>query len=401
MTPPGRIAFEEIWKEFRKGPAHDSLRDLVPALTRRLLTGRKDGATGSKREAFWALRDVSFDVGPGHCLGIIGGNGAGKSTTLKILTGILPPTRGRSILTGRVGSLIEVSAGFHMDLTGRENVFLQGAIMGMKRDEIRRRFDEIVDFSGVAEFIDTPVKRYSSGMNARLGFSIAVHLEPDALIVDEVLSVGDASFQHRAFGRLKEMVRGQIPAVIVTHQLNRIVELCDSCIVLERGAVRFHGLPEAAVSAYLHDDSSTQHEDLSDAPLRNLSLTPDWSGVVESGTVLRLVIAGEVAQILPPDCQLNLAVRRVSDGTRIHAFRLEQAGLELPSQGQFSCSLELKANLNTGMYQIDIYLYSPVDERVVLDGPRVLLQVEANPPFVGDVYLGFAAREERGSEARS
>ena len=392
MTPPGRIAFEQVWKEFRKGPAHDTLRDLVPALTRRLLTGRTDGASRSKREAFWALRDISFDVGPGHCLGIIGGNGAGKSTTLKILTGILPPTRGQGILTGRVGALIEVSAGFHMDLTGRENVFLQGAIMGMKRDEIRRRFDEIVDFSGVGEFIDTPVKRYSSGMNARLGFSIAVHLEPDALIVDEVLSVGDASFQQRAFGRLKEMVRGQIPAVIVTHQLNRIVELCDSCIVLERGAVRFHGAPEAAVSAYLHNDSSAQSENSPDAPLRNLSLTPDWSGAVTAGSMLGLVIAGEVAKEIPPDCRLELGVRRVTDGARVHGFSLEQAGLALPPRGPFSWPLELKANLNTGLYQVDIYLYSPVAERVVLDGPRVLLQVEANPPFIGDVFMGLAAR---------
>lgn len=392
MTPPGRIAFDAVWKEFRKGPAHDSLRDLVPALTRRLLMGRKEGESGSKREAFWALRDVSFDVGPGHCLGIIGGNGAGKSTTLKILTGILQPTRGSSILTGRVGSLIEVTAGFHPDLTGRENVFLQGAIMGMKRDEIRRRFDEIVDFSGVAEFIDTPVKRYSSGMNARLGFSIAVHLEPDALIVDEVLSVGDASFQQRAFGRLKDMVRGQIPAVIVTHQLNRIVELCDSCIVLERGAVRFHGLPGAAVSAYLHDDSSAQRENSPDAPLRSLSLTPDWSGAVTSGATLGLVIAGEVPRTLPPDYRLELAVRRVTDGTRIYGFWLERTGHGLPALGPFSWPLELKANLNTGLYQVDIFLYSPVDQRVVLDGPRVLLQVEADPPFIGDVYVGLAAR---------
>ena len=392
MPAIGRIAFEGIWKEFRKGPAHDSLRDLVPALTRRLLTGRTDGAGGSRREAFWALRDITFDVGPGHCLGIIGGNGAGKSTTLKILTGILQPTRGRSVLAGRVGSLIEVSAGFHQDLTGRENVFLQGAIMGMRRDEIRRRFDQIVDFSGVGEFIDTPVKRYSNGMNARLGFSIAVHLEPDALIVDEVLSVGDASFQHHAFRRLKEMVQGQIPAVIVTHQLNRVVELCDSCIVLERGAVRFHGSPEAAVSAYLNEDGAAQRDNPPDAPLRNLSLTPEWNGVVPSGSALSLRIAGEVARDLPADYRLELVVRRVADGTRVHLFCLEHAGLALPTRGAFSWPLDLTANLNTGLYQIGFYLHSPVDQRVIMDGPRVLLQVEADRSFIGDVYLGLAAR---------
>jgi lipopolysaccharide transport system ATP-binding protein len=392
VTAPGRIAFEGIWKEFRKGPAHDSLRDLVPALARRLFSGRTDGASSARREAFWALRDLTFDVGPGHCLGIIGGNGAGKSTTLKILTGILQPTRGRSVLVGRVGSLIEVSAGFHQDLTGRENVFLQGAIMGMRRDEIRRRFDQIVDFSGVGEFIDTPVKRYSNGMNARLGFSIAVHLEPDALIVDEVLSVGDASFQHHAFRRLKEMVHGQIPAVIVTHQLNRIVELCDSCIVLERGAVRFHGSPEEAVSAYLNEDSSAQRDNPPDAPLRNLSITPDWNGVVPSGTPLVLRIAGEVAKDLPADYRLELVVRRVADGTRVYLFCLEHAGLELPARGPFSWPMDLTANLNTGLYQIGFYLHSPVDQRVIMDGPRVLLQVEADHSFIGDVYLGLAAR---------
>lgn len=392
MTPPGRIAFESIWKEFRRGPAHDSLRDVIPALARSIFSGRKVGTINSKREAFWALRDVSFDIGPGHCLGIIGGNGAGKSTTLKILTGILQPTRGQSILTGRVGSLIEVSAGFHADLTGRENVFLQGAIMGMKRGEIRARFDDIVDFAGVRDFIDTPVKRYSSGMNARLGFSIAVHLEPDALIVDEVLSVGDASFQQHAFGRLKEMVRGQIPAVIVTHQLNRIIELCDSCIVLERGAVRFHGAPDAAVSRYLHDDAAAQRESTPDSPLQNLRLTADWDGAVPAGSALGMVISGEVPRTLPAEHRLELTVRRVADGTRVHGFWLERTGYKFPAQGAFSWPLQLNANLNTGLYQLDIFLYDPVDQRIVLDGPRVLLQIEAEPPFMGDVYLGLTAR---------
>jgi lipopolysaccharide transport system ATP-binding protein len=174
---------------------------------------------------------------PGQALGIIGGNGAGKSTTLKLLTKILGPTRGTARVEGRVGSLIEVSAGFHPDLSGRENVFLQGAIMGMPQKLIRERFDDIVDFSGISAFIDTPVKRYSSGMNARLGFSIAVHLEPDVLIIDEVLSVGDAQFQQLAFERITALVRGHIPVVIVSHQ--RIVELCSECILLKQGQVAF------------------------------------------------------------------------------------------------------------------------------------------------------------------
>ncbi len=154
-------------------------------------------------EEFWALRDVSFEVRRGEAIGIIGPNGAGKSTTLKLLNRILRPTKGSCWLRGRVGALIEVAAGFHPDLTGRENVFLQGAIMGMRRAEIATKLDEIVEFAGVAEFVDTPVKRYSSGMNARLGFSIAAHLEPDVLIIDEVLSVGDAAFQRRCMERME------------------------------------------------------------------------------------------------------------------------------------------------------------------------------------------------------
>ena len=169
----GRIVFDHVWKRFHRGPAHDSLRDLIPALARRAV-GRGRQREELEEGDFWAVRDVDFEVLPGQALGIIGGNGAGKSTTLKLLTKILGPTRGTARVEGRVGSLIEVSAGFHPDLSGRENVFLQGAIMGMPQKLIRERFDDIVEFSGISAFIDTPVKRYSSGMNARLGFSIAV-----------------------------------------------------------------------------------------------------------------------------------------------------------------------------------------------------------------------------------
>ena len=191
MATPG-IEFHHVWKRFRRGELHDSLRDLLPAMAKRLV-GRAQRADELRTGDFWALKDVSFRVEPGQALGIIGPNGAGKSTVLKILTRILRPNRGGCTVRGRIGALIEVAAGFHPDLTGRENVFLQGAIMGMSAADTLRKFDEIVEFSGIADFIDTPVKRYSSGMNARLGFSIAVHLDPDVLIIDEVLAVGDYS----------------------------------------------------------------------------------------------------------------------------------------------------------------------------------------------------------------
>jgi ABC-type polysaccharide/polyol phosphate transport system ATPase subunit len=204
------VIFEGVSKKFRRGERHDSLRDLVPALFNRAFHGAPDRQALADQE-FWAVRDLSFTVGAGEALGIIGPNGAGKSTTLKLLTKILRPTRGRIEINGRVGALIEVAAGFHPDLTGRENVYLQGAIMGMSRGEIARKFDAIVDFSGVQEFIDTPVKRYSSGMNARLGFAIAAHLDPDVLIIDEVLSVGDVGFQEKCVTRMRELLARGIP----------------------------------------------------------------------------------------------------------------------------------------------------------------------------------------------
>ena len=200
MSAP-QVLFDGVWKKFQRGERHDSLRDLVPSLLKRL--GRHVQGAEIGEQEFWALRDVSFAVDTGEALGIIGPNGAGKSTTLKLLTKILRATRGHVQVKGRIGALIDVAAGFHPDLTGRENVFLQGAIMGMTQSDIARKFDEIVDFAGVAEFIDTPVKRYSSGMNARLGFAIAAHLEPDVLIIDEVLSVGDFKFQSRAFSKIQ------------------------------------------------------------------------------------------------------------------------------------------------------------------------------------------------------
>jgi homopolymeric O-antigen transport system ATP-binding protein len=247
MAEPA-VVFEHVWKKFRRGERHDSFRDLVPALVRGLM--RRSRRPELQDHEFWATRDVSFTVTPGEALGIIGPNGAGKSTILKLLTKILRPTRGVCDVRGRVGALIEVAAGFHPDLTGRENVYLQGAIMGMKRAEIAQKFDDIVDFSGVSEFIDTPVKRYSSGMNARLGFAIAAHLDPDVLLIDEVLSVGDASFQEQCVARMRSLIARGVPVVFISHNLPAIIELCTRAIVVERGQVRFDGTPAAAIQAY-------------------------------------------------------------------------------------------------------------------------------------------------------
>jgi lipopolysaccharide transport system ATP-binding protein len=202
-------------------------------------------------EEFWALRDVSFKVQRGEVLGIIGRNGAGKSTLLKILSRITEPTTGRVTLHGRVASLLEVGTGFHPELTGRENVFLNGAILGMSREEIRRKFDEIVAFAEVEKFLDTPVKRYSSGMYVRLAFAVAAHLEPEILIVDEVLAVGDAQFQNKCLGKIKEVSTEHGRTVLlVSHNMDSILRLCQSAALLVQGRIDFIGAPGEAVSRY-------------------------------------------------------------------------------------------------------------------------------------------------------
>jgi lipopolysaccharide transport system ATP-binding protein len=253
LTPA--IVFDGVSKKFRRGERHDSLRDLVPSLVRRAFGSQPADVLGAQE--FWALRDVSFEVQPGEALGIIGANGAGKSTTLKLLTKILKPTKGRCGVRGRTGALIEVAAGFHPDLTGRENVYLQAAIMGMTRADTSKRFDDIVAFAGVGEFIDTQLKRYSSGMNARLGFAVAAHLEPEVLIIDEVLSVGDAMFQARCLERIRQLKAGGVALAFVSHNLPAVESLCHKVLWLHKGEAKYSGDPRKAIDLYL----STPSED--------------------------------------------------------------------------------------------------------------------------------------------
>src|SRR5437868_2474439 len=196
--PDSVIEFDHVFKKFARGEQHTSLRDFLPALAKRLWPFGKEGRqTGLRGQEFWAVQDVSFALKKGESMGIIGPNGSGKSTTLKLLSGILRPDRGRYTVQGRLSALIEVGAGFHPDLTGRENVFLNGSILGMTRKEISAKFNQIVEFAGVEEFIDTPVKHYSSGMSVRLGFAVSAFIEPDVMLVDEVLAVGDTEFRNR------------------------------------------------------------------------------------------------------------------------------------------------------------------------------------------------------------
>ncbi|HWQ24355.1 MAG TPA: polysaccharide ABC transporter ATP-binding protein [Gaiellaceae bacterium] len=263
------IAAEELSKRYRIGElqsAYGTLRDSLVSAARRALRREHRPRVAE----VWALRDVSFVVPEGEVLGIIGRNGAGKSTLLKILTRITTPTSGRATIRGRVGSLLEVGTGFHPELTGRENIFLNGSVLGMRRREIQQKFAEIVEFSGVEKFIDTPVKRYSSGMSVRLAFAVAAHLEPEILLVDEVLAVGDAEFQRRCLGRMEDLSRSGRTVLFVSHNMQAVTQLCDRVLWLDGGRVVGDGPSSELVAAYLqsgHGSSSSRvWPDLETAP---------------------------------------------------------------------------------------------------------------------------------------
>src|SRR5579872_4956206 len=259
------IRMEHVYKKFRKGEIYNSLRDLLPALTGKMFQQR-ELSEADKRE-FWAVQDLSFEVRHGEAFGIIGHNGAGKSTALKMLSRIMKPTKGQMVVNGRLSALIEVSAGFHPDLTGRENIFLNGTILGMSKREIQSKLDQIIAFSGIEEFIDTPVKRYSSGMYARLGFSVAAHVDPEVLIVDEVLSVGDSLFQQRCIERMQEVIRGGAAVLFVSHNLKSVAEFCDRGMLLDHGRVLVTGPTQEVISSYLTRAGSTKASDAESFPV--------------------------------------------------------------------------------------------------------------------------------------
>lgn len=221
---------------------YTALRDVITSKALNLFKSERGNVKAEGKEEFWALKDVDFDIKPGDRVGIIGRNGAGKSTLLKVLSRITEPTHGRITVRGRISSLLEVGTGFHPELTGRENIFLNGAILGMSNNEIRRKFDQIVEFAEVEQFLDTPVKRYSSGMYVRLAFAVAAHLEPEVLVVDEVLAVGDAQFQKKCLGKMEEVSKNEGRTVLfVSHNMIAIQQLCNDIIVLNKGNLIFHG----------------------------------------------------------------------------------------------------------------------------------------------------------------
>jgi lipopolysaccharide transport system ATP-binding protein len=288
------ITVEGIAKRYRIGELHGTygtLRDSLAAAGHRLV--RRDHH--SHDEEIWALRDVSFDLEEGGVLGVIGRNGAGKSTLLKILTRITTPTRGRATIQGRVGSLLEVGTGFHPELTGRENVFLNGSVLGMKQREIVQKFPEIVEFAGaeVEHFIDTPVKRYSSGMSVRLAFAVAAHLEPEILLIDEVLAVGDAEFQRRCLGRMEDFSSSGRTVIFVSHQMQAVSQLCERAIWLDKGEILLDGPGPDVVARYLQSGfgagSSREWPELATAPGDDLVRLRSVRVVDEDGELAQAV----------------------------------------------------------------------------------------------------------------
>lgn len=387
------VIVDAAWKKFRRGESHDSLRDWIPSMVRRA-AGRK--SLDLETEEFWALRDVSFQVNRGEALAVIGPNGAGKSTTLKMLTRILRPNKGRCVVHGRVGALIEVAAGFHPDLTGRENVYLQGAIMGMRREEIRSHFDEIVDFAGVSDFLDTPVKRYSSGMHARLGFSIAAHLEPDVLIIDEVLSVGDMAFQQKCVERAKEFKKRGIAIVFVSHNLQAVVDLCDRAIYLAR-EVKAIGPTKDVLAAYLHGLTAEQKTigavDITFAELRDTAGRSVAQTVPGAPLTMRVAFGAREAI---DDFLVCLVVYRSTDNLRVYDGGFARSEIGVPSLqagDQVTVDLDLVVHLARGQYHMQVHLFHPPTHTFLAQlNPAALLTIEEARTYGGIANLNLHAR---------
>jgi lipopolysaccharide transport system ATP-binding protein len=321
------IKVEGLSKQYRLGAArphtYDTLRDrLAGAALSPLKTLRRRAARGAG-ETLWALRGVSFDVEQGEVVGVIGRNGAGKSTLLKVLSRVTEPTAGRVDLYGRVGSLLEVGTGFHPELTGRENIFLNGAILGMKRAEITRQFDEIVAFAEVEKFIDTPVKRYSSGMYMRLAFAVAAHLEPEILIVDEVLAVGDAAFQRKCLGKMGTVAREGRTVLFVSHNMTAMQGLCGRVVWLEGGRVAEEGRADRVISDYLKTSFSAMSEQVWDDPagapgnevvrLRGVRVRPLGGAPSDPITVRTPFVFEFEYWNLRPEAVLNLSIHLVNE----------------------------------------------------------------------------------------
>jgi lipopolysaccharide transport system ATP-binding protein len=358
------ITVREVGKRYRLGQRqpYGSLRDAVAE--RIALPFRRGEPRPQDEKIIWALRDVSLAVDEGEVIGVVGSNGAGKSTLLKILSRITSPTVGEVRIRGRVGSLLEVGTGFHPELTGRENIFLNGAILGMRSREIRRKFDEIVAFAEVDRFIDTPVKRYSSGMYVRLAFSVAAHLEPEVMLIDEVLAVGDVAFQRKCLGRMGQVAHEGRTVVFVSHNLGAIKQLCPRSILISAGQVAHDGATEEVLQRYIEADMPDQNgvitqdrisgsRDMLD--FRDVSLAGAQGAYLRAGDPITLTIRFRALQTLR-EARLNVGISSLLGERLFSVSNVDARGgePETISPGDYVATVELPGILRGGVYQIGV-----------------------------------------------
>jgi homopolymeric O-antigen transport system ATP-binding protein len=389
------IRTEELGKRYALGLSkrgYGTLREAIVEAAQKTFKRRKDEAAREADE-FWALKNISMSIGSGEVVGLIGHNGAGKSTLLKILSRITEPSAGYADVTGRVGSLLEVGTGFHPELTGRENIYLNGSILGMRRAEIATRFDEIVEFAEIARFLDTPVKRYSSGMSVRLAFAVAAHLEPEILLVDEVLAVGDASFQRKSLGKMNEVAKEGRTVVFVSHNLAIIQALCSRGVLLERGEVVTDAPISEAVDAYLRTLERSASTDLlertdrdgrayDETLVRELEIRgpTGQTNAIVSGQGATIVV--EVTEQLPTmECQLTIANSLGQPICTLDSEMSAPGDIRDPGLGtRIECEVPALP-LMPGRYRIDVIVKA---KRQIQDGLQAAAFFDVEPGLVGD-----------------
>jgi lipopolysaccharide transport system ATP-binding protein len=409
MAAAPAITVEGLSKRYRIGELQASYGTLRESLVRtaRRLAG---GPHRHHHEVIWALRDVSFDVPEGQVVGVIGRNGAGKSTLLKLLTRITTPTEGRGEIRGRVGSLLEVGTGFHPELTGRENVFLNGSVLGMKRREIGGKLDEIVEFAGIERFIDTPVKRYSSGMYVRLAFAVAAHLEPEILLVDEVLAVGDAEFQRRCLGRMQDFGESGRTVLFVSHNMQAIARLCERTILLDDGTVVRDGPSAEVVANYLqtgHGSASFRAWSDDEPAWSDGVAALRWARVVQDDETVdtadvRRPIGIEIAfRVLQRGQPLFPKLKVVTgDGDIVfNAFDTSSRWDEAPEPGDYVATAWIPPNfLNEGFASVDVTICSlDAPKFRPHSGERDVLSFHVHDPGEGDSARGQFTGRLRGA----
>ncbi|MCA1576085.1 MAG: polysaccharide ABC transporter ATP-binding protein [Acidobacteria bacterium] len=357
--PETAIRCEELGKRYRLG-VHESYKTVRDVLSAKLASPFRPAKSVAKNHVhLWALADVSLEIKRGEVVGIIGHNGAGKSTLLKILSRITKPTRGSAEINGRVGSLLEVGTGFHPELTGRENIYLNGAILGMRKSEIKRKFDEIVAFAEVEKFIDTPVKRYSSGMYVRLAFGVAAHLETEVLLVDEVLAVGDAQFQKKCFAKINEIGKDGRTILFVSHNMAAVRSVCREALVLDRGRVVAHGAIDETVDGYLAQVSSEVFDtvETTSFTVKKVEILADKSPIIKTFDAAQVKVRF-VAKTDVGDPGMYVSIL-TPDSRRLTGLDFKDFANAAPLRAGETCELGFAVEslpLLPGAYQLEIHL---------------------------------------------